>query len=330
MNWKLTKLSLLFVGILIMGFSFNTLGQEYTMEDATRSIKKGDQKKRADDYPAAINAFSECVEICNHLGTSADELRVDAEKKLVKSHLDYANELLKESKYDESLKHYEKAVELAEKYKQEDYKAKAERNIPKVYYQKGKDFLSDNIFKEAITNFEEAIKRDPDYPWAYVRKAQTYMKMNDGEKLVRAVDSAIIAGERTETEKAVKAAKDIGYKHYAGKGIKALKAKDYQTSAENLKLAVKYNGSPKIKHYLAMSYGQLSKYDEAIKYEEKAIEEMQGEESEEEMAKYYYNLGTYYEKNNDKAKACEAYKNAAYGDYKENAEYKIKHALKCN
>ena len=68
MNWKLTKLSLLFVGILLMGFSFNTLAQEYTMEDATRSIKKGDQKKRADEYPAAISAFSECVEICNHLG----------------------------------------------------------------------------------------------------------------------------------------------------------------------------------------------------------------------------------------------------------------------
>ena len=329
MNWKLTKLSLLFVGILIMGSSYNTLAQEYTMEDATRSIKKGDQKKRADEYPAAIEAFSECVEICNHLGEQADELRVDAEKKLVKSHLDYANELLTNSEYDESLKHYEKAVELADKYDQEDYKAKAKRNIPKVYYQKGKDFLSDNIFREAIKNFEEAIKRDPDYPWAYVRKAQTYMKMGDDERLVRAVDSAIIAGERTETEKAVKAAKDIGYKHYASKGIKALKGKDYETAAEKLQLAVKYNGSPKIKHYLAMSYGKISKYDEAIKYEEKAIEEMDGE-SKEDMAKYYYNLGTYYEKNNNKTKACEAYKNAAYGDYKENAEYKLKHGLKCN
>lgn len=330
MNRKLTKLSLLLVGIFLIGLSFNSFGQEYTMEDATSSIKKGDQKKRAGEYPAAIEAFSKCIEASNYLGEDADELRVDAEKKLVKSHLDYANDLMKEGEYDKSLEHYDKAIELAEKYQRSDYKAKAKRNIPKVYYQRGKDFLSDNIFEEAIKNFEEAIDRDPDYPWAYVRKAQTFKKMGEDDKLIEAVDSAVIAGERTETEKAVKTAKDIGYKFYASRGIKALKAKDYETSAENLQLAVKYNGSPKIKHYLAMSYGQLSNYDEAIKYEKKAIEEMKDDESDEDMAQYYYKLGEFYEGNDNKEKACEAYKNAVYGDYKENAEYKIKHGLECN
>jgi tetratricopeptide (TPR) repeat protein len=330
MNWKLKKLSLLFVGIFIMGLSLNSVAQnDYNMEDATRSIKKGDQKKRADDYPAAIDAFSECIEISNEIGPEADKLRLDAEKKLVKSHLDYANELLKNDKFDESLKHYEKAVELAEKYNQDDYKAKAKKNIPKVYYAKGKGFISDGIYKEAVKNFNEAIKRDPDYGWAYVRKAQAYMKTKEEGKLIQIVDSAIAVGKRTGEENVVETAKKIGYKFFASDGIKALKGKDYETAAEKLQQAVNYNGSPKIKHYLAMSYGQIKEYEKAIEYEKKAIEALKDESSKEDMASYYYNLGTYYEGANDKAKACEAYSNAVYGDYKKNAEYKLQHELKC-
>ncbi len=330
MNWKLKKLSLLFVGIFIMGISFNSVAQnDYSMEDATRSIKRGDQKKRADEYPAAIDAFAECVEICNHLGAKADDLRKDAEKKLVKSHLDYANELLQNNKHDESLKHYEKAVELGEKYNKEDYIAKAKRNIPKVYYAKGKGFISDKIYKEAVKNFNKAIKRDPDYGWAYVWKAKAYMETRDEGKLIQIVDSAIAVGNRTGEDKVVETAKKIGYKHFAGDGIKALKGKDYETAAKKLQQAVNYNGSPKIKHYLAMSYGQLKEFEKAIEYEEKAIEALKDESSKEDMASYYYNLGTYYESANNKAKACEAYKNATYGDYKKNAEYKLQHELKC-
>ena len=90
-----------------------------------------------------------------------------------------------------------------------------------------------------------------------------------------------------------------------------------------------YNGSVTLHHYLAISYGQISDFEKAIDQEKMVIEAKKGESSEDELAKYYYTLGTYYEQAGQKANACDAYKNAVYGDYKANAEYKIKHTLKC-
>lgn len=332
MDWKLRNVTLLLTGIFLMGLSFTTVAQEqeYDLNDAKRTIKKGDLAKRSDNYVEAIEAFGKTVEICSQLfEEEAVTIQEDAEKKLVKAHLDYANELLKQDKFDKSLENYNKAIELAKKYEQEDYKEKAERNIPKVYYAKGKSFISDEIYEEAIKNFDLAIEKDPEYGWAYIRKAQAYMSLDNPEEMVKAVDKAMEIGEKQDEEKVVSTAKNIAYKHFASKGINALKAKDYQSAAENLQEAVNYNGSPKIKHYLAMSYGQISDYENAIKYEEMAIEELKEEESEEAMAQYYYSLGSYYEQNGNKTEACSAYKNAAHGDYKKNAEYKIKHVLKC-
>ena len=329
MDWKLKKITLVLLGIFVMGLSGTINAQNGDINDAKRSIKKGDMKKRADEYPAAIEAFNECINISSALTSEeAKQLKKDAEKKLVKSHLDYANELLKSDDYDQSLTQYEKSIELAEKYNQEDYLAKAKKNVPKVYYAKGKSFISDKLYKEAIKNFDEAIQRDPDYGWAYVRKAQSYMQLKQSDKMIETVDKAMEVGKKNESEKVVNTAKQIAYKYFAGNGIEALKAKNYEQAAKDLQNAVNYNGSPKIKHYLALSYGQIEKYPDAIKYENQAIEAMK-DEPKEELAQYYFQLAQYYHKSGDKAKACEAYKNAAYGDYKENAEYMIKHKLKC-
>ena len=184
MDWNFKRVSLLLVGLFVMGFSTTLDAQD--LNEAKRAIKKGDQEKRSENYVEAISAFEKCIQITKQLNSEEPEvaeLKSAAEKKITKSHLDYANDLLKQEKYDEALKYYTKTVELAENYNQENYKEKALNNIPKVYYAKGKNHSSEGKYQEAIGFFEKAIEGDPDYGWAYIRKAQAYMQLENPEEM---------------------------------------------------------------------------------------------------------------------------------------------------
>ena len=330
MDWKIKRATVLLVGLLIMGFSAAINAQD--LNEAKRAIKKGDQEKRSENYEEAITAFDKCIQITSQLeGEEPEiaELKSVAEKKVTKSHLDYANDLLKEEKYDLALKHYQKTLELAKEYGQDDYGAKAEKNIPKVYYAKGRNHASEGKYEEAIGLFNKAIEGDPDYAWAYIRKAQAYQELDQPDKMEEAVQQAIEIGKKNDESSAVTTAKKLAYGYFYNNGAKALKTKNYKEAIPQLNKATQYNGSSKLHHYLAISYGQVGDFEKAVEQEKMVIEAMKGESDKDELAKYYYTLGTYYEQLDQKANACDAYKNAVYGDYKANAEYKIKHTLKC-
>ncbi len=326
MDKKIKTVALLLLGVFLATFSLNA----QNLNDAMREIKKGDQEKRSDNYTGAIEAYGNCVSICEQLGSEADALEKEAQKKLVKSHLDYGNELLKQDKYDQALDEYNKVLDLGAQYEQDTYKEKAERNISKAWYTKGKKSLSSKNYEEAIKEFDKAIEGDPDYGWAYIRKAIAYRDLGEPENMENAISEAVQIGEKTDNDKVVNSAKQVAYRYYYNLGATALKNKNYSKAAENLEKASKYNGSATIYHYLALSYGQLSEFEKAIEREEKAIQMLEEENSDEEMAKYYYTLAGYYVKLGKDQKACSAYRNAAYGQYKANAEYQIKHILKCN
>lgn len=328
MKAKLKKLALLFLGIFIMASYVSA----QSLDEAKNAIQLGDEQRKAKNYAEAVEAYGECVSICESLDSeSANKLKEIAVDKWVKSHLDHANGLLKQNQHDDALDYYNKALELAKEYNQEEYVAKAERNIPKVWYQKGKLNLEMENFEDAIEYLNEAIEGDPDYGWAYIRKAQAYSEMEQPENLKKAVEEAVSIGEKTENNNVVSTAEKVAYRYFYNKGATALKGKDYETSAEHLGEAVNYNGSATLYHYLAISHGQISNFEEAAENEEKAIELMKKDgKSGEELARYYYALAGYYKELGNESKACDAYKNAAYGDYKENAEYQIENVLNCN
>ena len=48
-----------------------------------------------------------------------------------------------------------------------------------------------------------------------------------------------------------------------------------------------------------------------------------------QQAKYYYELGNAFVGKSDNEAACDAYKNAMFGAYAENAKYQVETVLKC-
>jgi tetratricopeptide (TPR) repeat protein len=177
--------------------------------------------------------------------------------------------------------------------------------------------------------FNKAIGGDPDYGWAYIRKAQAFMQLGNADSMETAVGEAVRVGKKSGEDNIISTAEEIAYKYFYNNGAKALKEKNYSTAIPNLEKAVNYDGNPILYHYLAVCYSKESQFEKAVENENKAIEALKAEKSQEELAQYYYSLGNYYEKLGETTSACSAYQNAAFGKYKENAEYKLKHVLNC-
>ena len=332
MDKNLKRLTLVLLGLFMIGFSAPVNAQDQNLNDAKRAIKKGDQEKRSDNYEEAIAAFEECIQICEQLGDQkgVNELKTAAQRKVTKSNLDYGNALLKQNKYEQALEHYNQTVKLAEKYDLSDYLNKAKNNIPDVYYAQGKNHLSESKYEEAIEFFNKAIEGDPDYGWAYIRKAQAYMQLEDPDAMEQAVKEATAIGKKSGEDGVVNTAQQIAYKYFYNNGATSLKNKNYAEAIPNLEKALEYGGSPTLNHYLGVCYSQESQFENAVEREKRAIEALKGDASQEDLAQYYYTLGTYYEQLGQTANACDAYKNATFGKYKENAEYKINHTLNCD
>jgi tetratricopeptide (TPR) repeat protein len=80
--------------------------------------------------------------------------------------------------------------------------------------------------------------------------------------------------------------------------------------------------------YLGTAQNELKQWDQAIENSNKglAVEK----DDDEKKAKHYYNMGMAYKGKGDTSAACTAFKNALFGQFKENAQYEIETELKCN
>ncbi|MBS3776720.1 MAG: tetratricopeptide repeat protein, partial [Bacteroidales bacterium] len=249
MDKNFKRLTLLLLGLFVIGFATPVNAQEKNLNDAKRAIKKGDQAKRANNYEEAIAAFKECADISEQLDADeADELKAVAQQKFTKTHLDYGNELLTQNEYDQALEYYNKTVKFAKQYDFPDYLNKAENNIPDVYYAQGKNHLSESKYEEAIEFFNKAIEGDPDYGMAYIRKAQAYGQLGDSDAMEKAVQEATDIGKKAGEDEVVNTAQELAYKYFYNQGATSLKDKNYANAIPNLEKALEYGGSPTLNH----------------------------------------------------------------------------------
>ncbi|HQB48503.1 MAG TPA: hypothetical protein PK785_06540, partial [Bacteroidales bacterium] len=86
---------------------------------------------------------------------------------------------------------------------------------------------------------------------------------------------------------------------------------------------------PDTYYYLALSYNGLKNWNMAIEAAQTGVDLSEGE-SKDNKAKFYFEMGNAFKGANNNEKACEAYNNAKYGQFVENANYEITQVLKCN
>mgnify|MGYP000848186941 CR=1 FL=1 len=318
----------MFLSALVVGLGllipFTGFGQ--TMKEAVDAYN-GAATTYKQDPKAALDNLNKAIQICEQLGEEGVEVKTNSENLIPSVYFEIAMAQYKQKDLQGTLDNLEKAEETAVKFNVGTIKTRVEKTIPKLYNVMGNNKFKENKFEEAIANYTKALNFVPDFVDPHLGIMLSYEKLNNEAKMLEFIDKTIEVAKKandvkTADETAVKA------KNYFLKSADdAQKVKKYDEAIVALNNSLKYDSNDNdVYRLLAVNYNRVEKWNEGIEAALKAIDLKTG--TADEKAELYFLLATAYQKINDNAKACEAYKNAAFGTFKPNADYQIQQ-LKC-
>ncbi|HAN18351.1 MAG TPA: hypothetical protein DCQ24_06735 [Bacteroidales bacterium] len=315
------------LGMLLFTGLTATLNAQ-TVNDALAAFNKGIELSQTDKFDEAIASFTSAIDIFNQTEPE-NETKAKAQEQIVVVQYKKASGLLKEKKYDDCIAAFDKLVEYSTSFNNEKYLKRANSAIPKIHYAKGKDLYDTKQYDEALGSLNKSIELDPNYPMAYVRKAQVFEDKNDAESFKQVIDLAIEVSIQSNDLKSEETAKQIAGNFFLRSGADAFKAEKYSNAATYFNSVLEYKeGDTDIYYQLAAIYNKLSKWDEAITAANKSLELFK-EQGTTKDARIYFELGNAYVGKADNAAACDAYKKANKGDYAAASKYQIEQVLKC-
>lgn len=281
---------------IVFGFMSFSVLTDGTRQDALSAYNAG--SKLANDNPqAAIDSLLLAIEIAEKLDTNGADILEKATGMLPGLYYNLGIAAYNADNYGEAIKELEEAVKVATKYNDEDMVKKANRSIYISYYKQGVTLYKEKQTEAGLASLNKSLEINPEYLMSLYYKGLCHKQLDQYDEMTTALDKAIeVGGTSAKNAKKVSAAKSA-----AASGLKA--------SAKDLTKAGKHN--------------------EAVSTLEKAMTYLEDDADAEDKASYYFEIGNAYNAAGNTGKACEAYKKAAVGKYKVNAEYKINTELKC-
>lgn len=320
------KMSLALIGILLLGAWNISVAQ--SKADAIKAYNEALEIAKAGNYMGAVTKMNECIEICDKIGSEGDDTKSLAQRKLPGFYYQEAVSIYKDKRIEESIAAFEVAEEIAEKYGDSQIQQKSSKIIPQLYYNVGMNQFKRSDFDAAMENLTKASELNPRYAKAFYGKGLIYKNKDDLEGMTDAMDKAIQYGLETNDSKIVREAEEAMRDYMVFRGAKLTEQKSYDEALALLQKALIYDKEHADTYYrLAEVYNKLSRFNEAISQATKALTFEKGGKSE--SAKIYFELGLAYKFLKNKERACEAFQNAAFGQFTQSANYEIEHELKC-
>jgi hypothetical protein len=307
-------------------FSGNNLYAQ-TKEETSNAFNAALELSKT-DMAGAIVKMQDVIKMCNTVGKDADSLKIKVGKVLPAWQYNVGNTFLKEKKYDLALNAFEKSLGFSESYADANIKNMSEDQLVKLYTNKANMLLKAEKADSAILFLDKALKYNPAYSKALFTKGQAYKKSGDNVKMQENMELAIASASKTNDTTTIKAAKNAIATSLYSEGKTAFTKKAYADAVTKLNGALSYDYKNKELYYLlATSNNSLKKFDDAISAATLGL--AMEEQTNEKMARFYYELAKAYEGKKETANACENYKKSAFGTFKSSADYQMKTVLKC-
>lgn len=320
------RIKFLFAATLAIGlFMTSTSLQAQTLDEIGTAYNSAIELSKT-DLSGAVTGMVSVADMCDKLGADADAIKANAVKVIPDWQYSIANGFLKDKNFDLAIPAFEKTIELASRFNDNDVKEKASNQLPKVLFSKGNTLSKADDFDGAISYFDRAIAMDPEYAKAFLMKGQALKKKGDSDGMKTALDKAIEFAGKTNDTATIGNAKKIMGGDFLSRANNAFKAKNYNSAIDLANTAVQYTPGSSAFLILAVSYNAVSKFDSAIDAANKGIEL---EKAAEKISDFYFQIGKAYEGKKDTKNACASYKKVTSGPNKAAADYQIKTVLKC-
>lgn len=325
MGVALQRLFSLVVAIGLIG----SVAMAQTKEEAVAAYNEAAGLLKAEKKVEALKAFQNCVEISEKLGAEGTETLQMAGGQIPKLQYDLAMTALKTKKFEEAIKGFEETIAAAKKFDDAQIASVAEGRIPLTYYYKGNELRKQKQVEAAVAAYDKTLEMDPTYIKAALAKALAYRSAGDEDGMFAAIDQTLSIGSKGKDQRSLMTAEKLATTTTYNNAVKALQAKNYAEVIKQLEKTIAYgNENATIYFQMGLSYNNMNQWDKAIEALNKGVELENG--GNEDKARLFYEMGTAYAGKGDNAKACDAFKNAMYGDYAANAKYQVEQVLKCD
>ncbi|MEX0639295.1 MAG: hypothetical protein WD094_02455, partial [Balneolaceae bacterium] len=202
--------------------------------------------------------------------------------------------------------------------------------IPQLYYQKSLVQYNEEDYEAALASLDTAIELNEHYTLAYYQKAIVLNKMGEVEldDVIAAFDRAIEVGLATNQQEHVATAQRRLSSELVYRAVSLKDEDDLAGALEMLEMAQDYDDSSVDLWYrLAEVQNLLGNANSALESANRALELESGGVAD--QAKIYFELGQAYQALEQVTNACNAYENAAYGDFRDSALYEMEYELEC-
>lgn len=328
-----SSFSVFLLSIFFLGVAGNAIAQDRGA--AVKAYNKALEMVKQGDYEQAINLYNQAINTAKE--AEAQDIVDLSRKKLPEVYYQIALQEYQKLKEDPSIENFDATIEgfqqardAGNEYGNDKIAQKADGLVTQFLYNKSIQQYKQKNLEAALETLNKVIERNPNYAKAYFQKGNVYKNMESKtlEEAIAVYDQAIEVGQKTNDGQIVSKAKSSAHDELVYRGTKATENKDYATALELLNRALEYDSGSAAAHYrLASAYNKKQQWDSAVDHAQEALGFESGGAAE--KAKIYFELATAYQGMGQKAKACSAYGNAAYGSFKSPAEHQMEYELKC-
>jgi tetratricopeptide (TPR) repeat protein len=324
MKIKFLRKLLLITGMSLV-ISLQSHGQ--TVNDAIEAYNTGIDLIES-DIRAAIESLERSHEIASGLGAEGEDVKEQAEKQIPGLYYEMGLNQYRERNIDMAVEGIEEAIEVSEKYGDDATRTRSENLLHQLYAIQANAAFRENNNEKALDLYDKALVINPQHARSHLGKGLVYRRMDDAESFRESMDNAIEAGLMTNEVQIAQTAETTARDFFLVRAVKAKGEQNYSQAIEFINISLTYDQNFSESHFLlAGVYNEQSRYQDAVKSAQKALDLMNG--SRDEAAKVHFEMGKAYAGLGNTSQACTAFKNAAHGQYAESANYQIEHVLKC-
>ncbi|MBN1387723.1 MAG: tetratricopeptide repeat protein [Bacteroidales bacterium] len=300
-----------------------------TLNDVKSSFNQAVQMEKINPE-AAISSYEKVIELAEEVGgDEAEQIKGQALTRIPRMYYESAKQYANAKDYEKSVEMLESSIEGFNAINDSGSASRSLSTILNIRNVQGAAALNDGNYTEALAFYDDALQRSPDYTKGYLGKLLIYDKMEDVEKMEEVAMMGLQVCDQEHDNRTAGDIKKVMRTHFFNDAQVAMAEKDYAKAESNLKSTIDYGNNNVIVHYqMGLAQKGQEKWSDAIQSFNEAIELETG--GPEEKAKIYFELGGAYQAVGQTAQACEAYKNALYGEFKEAAQYQIDNVLECD
>jgi len=314
--------------LTIVMVSVSTLFAQEDINAAGSIFNEGNQALKEKNYEVAVAKYKDALDMCEMIGMDADDLKFSIEDQIPVAQYYYGLDLVKNKKAMEGLEVLKEALASAKTVNNDKIINGSQKYIAKILGSVGRSKFKKEDFDGALASYDEALSYDPKSGTIYLYKGLTYKDMGDNDKMDAALLKAVEYGRADNDEKTAMNAIKTGRSVYLGLVQDAVTKKNFEDAIEQANHVLKYDERNGLAYYfIAVANNNLGNADAAIEAATKSLEF--SDSSQETQAGIHLEMGKAFEAKGDNAKACEEYNQAAFGNFKAEADYKIKEVLKC-